>query len=325
MKDKSKTGSASERSARDSQLSAPDELTSFAQEYFSSDFPNAERVGCPTADTLDGLVRAGKAPDELLRAHLFGCSDCFRDYQSALATYRAETKEVAAVRLDSWWNRLLPALSPGPIRVFAGALSLVLLVIVGLFVWREYRTAPEQIVARRDSESVVTPSQSPSRDNLPSATLEASPSTMMPVDRAARGPSPQPTSQQEAPEQPPPPSTEGELIAMSIDLEDYAVTRGGTGNGGEIYFPRGRTRLSLTLPSGSAKGVYTVSVVGASSIALVTSSARSTDGRTLTATLDLRKLTSQKYDLRISREGEPPIDVPIVVTTEKTVSPVKKP
>lgn len=324
MTSKSRNGSfdgSPHQSAQDSQFSSCDELITFAQAYFASDFPNPEGLGCPIKSTLTSLVRSGKAPDNRLRSHIFGCSECFGQYQNALAAYRAEMKAVAgAIQLDSWWNKLFAANLLRPISVFVGAFSLVLLAFVGVYVWREYRTAREQIVLKRDSAPVVAPSVNPSTNNLPSPTVETSPSPLRPVEQSASPAFPKQTNQQTVPVRLPRvrSSTDGELIVMSIDLRNYAVTRGGAVIGGQITVPPARTRVILTLPEGSGEGFYAVSVVDASGNTLETRNVSSTDGKTLMATLNMQRLTPEKYGLRISREGEPPIDVPILVR------PVKK-
>jgi hypothetical protein len=332
MKDKSENQPSSEAAANLAAASAfasPDDLVEFASSYFASDFPNPGRLDCPPSDTLSALVHSGQLPDQKLRAHLFGCSECFKEYRSALAAYSAEMKEVASAESDSWWSRLLAGVSLRPIPVFAGVLSLVLLAFVGAYVWRVYRTAPDQVFARQDSAPVVAGSEGPSNNNLPSAELGASPSPLGSVQPITPQPVPKQTdNQRQGPVLPPVPrpSTDDALIAMAIALDGYSVTRGGAAaSGGEIKFSPARTRLLLTLSEGAAKGLYSVSLVGASGDTLYSRNVRSADGKTLTTTLDMRGLTPQKFSLRISREGEPPINVPIVVTAAKTVSPVKKP
>lgn len=314
-------------SAQDSQFLSPDELITFARGYFAADFPNSEKLGCPVEATLSSLALSGKVPDDRLRSHIFGCSFCFREYHDALAANRAETKVAAAAELDSWWKKLLAVISIRPLPVFAGAFSLVLLALGGAYVWRTYRTAPEEIVARRDSAPVPGQSAHPANNNLLAATPSGSPSPLRAVERITAQTSHQQTNQQQTSVRRPAErtSTEGEWIAMSIDLGSYTATRGEARNGGEVKFSPARTRLMLTLPEGSARGFYTVSVVGASGNLLVANRAQSADGKTIATTLDMQGLTPKKYALRISHEGEPPIDIPIMVTVEKTVSPFKRP
>jgi hypothetical protein len=331
------------QSAQDSKFSSSDELITFAQGYFVSEFPNPERLDCPIKGTLPGLVRSGKAPDSRLRSHMFGCSECFGEYQNALTVYRAETTtaEIDA-QLDSWWTKFLQTLAPKPVRVFAGALSLSLLIVVVGYVWRENRTRRQQTVAKRDSASVRAPSEDPSTKDLPPANIGKVSSPEVPSQRINPRAFPKQANQQKVAVQRPKvrPSEESELIAMSINLEDHRVTRDGwrgggsdaaslytlsEGSGGEIKFSRARIRLLISLPEGSRKGFYTVSIVGASGDTMDTINGRSNDGKTLTVTLNLQGLAPRKYELRISSEGEPPIGVPIVVTDPPVIAGDKIP
>lgn len=282
--------------APDWQFTSPDELITFAQGYFASDFSNPEGVDCPIKGTLSGFVRSGKAPDNRVKSHLFGCSECFSEYRNALAAYREDTKSVAAAAyLGPWWTRVVAAPPLRPLPIFACALLLILLGFVGLALVGDY-------VWRRGPALRAACCEGPS------------PSPVRTVDRSTPQPPPKQANQKKAPVARPrtrPPT--GELIAMSVDLRNYTMTRGGAVSGGEIKLSRRRTRLMLKLPEGSDRGLYAVTVVGESGSTLETRNVTSTDGKTLTATLNLQRLEPGNHRLRISREGEPPIDVPIVV------------
>jgi hypothetical protein len=299
MTSKSRDGNfagPTDQSAPDSQFSSPDELITFAQGYFASDFPNPERFDCAIKGTLSGLVRSGKAPDDRLRSHLFGCSECFDEYQNALAAYGAEMKSVAAAAYP-WWTKVVAVPPLRPVPILACALLLILFGFVGLVFVGSY-------VSRGSRHAALC---------CP-GTEETSPSHVKTADRSMPPSFPEQTSQQKAPVARPRArlSTEGEFIA-SIDLRDYAMTRGGDGGGSEAQFPRTRTIVLVKLSEGSRKGFYLISVVNAAGKTLETTRARSSDGKTLTATLNLQRLPPQKYVLRISRKGEPPVDVPIGV------------
>jgi hypothetical protein len=289
------------QSAPDSQFSSPNELITFAQGYFASDFPNPEGLDCPIKGTLSGFVRSGKAPDNRLRSHLFGCSECFGQYRNALAAYREDTKEMATAAYppNQWWTKIIAAPPLRPVPIFICALLLILLGSVGLVLVEHYSfrgSHKKDLLARPATEG-------------------ASPSPVMTADRSSPEPSPKQASQQNAPVSHPRmrPPTRDELIAMSIDLRDYTMTRGGAVSGGEIKLSLRRTRLMLKLPEGSARGLYALTVANESGSTLETRKVTSTDGKTLTATLNLQRLAPGNYGLRISREGEPPIDVPILV------------
>lgn len=291
-----------------------DELVGFAREYFVNDFPNPERRDCDPG-RLKAAIFSGAPPGTDLRAHLFSCSECFREYRSALEAYRAERRQAVVIaRTGSWWSRLRNSLLLRPLPILAGAVSLLLLIFAGAYLWQRYQTRPSPALARQESEPENSPAENPPTDSPPPA---PSPSATAQAAQAEPGESPGANGRQTEVVRRPRPSNQGDLIATSvvrIDLEDYAATRGGAGGSIEIGLTLSRVRLVLALPEGSAPGMYSVSIVDASGAALVTSRARSGDGKTLTATLDVRRLAPQKYGLRVSRAGEPPVDVPVVIS-----------
>lgn len=325
MKDKSENRTSTEAAAKGaaaSPFATTDELVGFASGYFASDFPNPERLDCPPSAALAAYVRSGRLPDAELRAHLFGCSECFREYRSALAESSIETTPVTAPKSISWWREVLESVWSRPLPAFACALSLMLLVVGGIYVWREYHGPANQFVVSQPSAPATVKSEPPSIKDLPSAKAGGSPSGPEPADRVEVQPKENP-AQQRPPVQRD--SSAGELIAMSIDLGERQLTRGEAHGGSEVKFSNAYTRLSLTLPEGSPRGLYTVTITDVASSTRVRRRAYSADGKTLATNLDMRALAAQKYVLRITHEGEPPIDVPIVVTATKTASPIKKP
>ena len=68
---------------KDSSFSSPDEIITFAR-----------AISLPTPQTLKELIagqrhdvwslRPGKVPDDGLRSHMFGCSECFQEHHNAL-------------------------------------------------------------------------------------------------------------------------------------------------------------------------------------------------------------------------------------------------
>lgn len=57
-------------------------LIEAGHEYYSTAFPNPERVGCPDATTMQALVRrqVDRAVREQIDSHMMQCSPCFNDY-----------------------------------------------------------------------------------------------------------------------------------------------------------------------------------------------------------------------------------------------------
>lgn len=75
------------------------ELVNFARKYQSEDYPNAARYGCPPTSALRTLIRSGELPGLGVRAHLFGCSECFRLYRTLLEAHREQPRANATSRL----------------------------------------------------------------------------------------------------------------------------------------------------------------------------------------------------------------------------------
>ncbi|HEX8774558.1 MAG TPA: hypothetical protein VF735_13375 [Pyrinomonadaceae bacterium] len=317
-----------------------DELNRFAQDYFAQDFPNPKRHDCPAAGTLSSFIHSGKLPPDELRAHLFGCSECLGEYQQALAAHR---NEIAAARAQTWWNRLTAGLPRAPLPIFASAFSLLLLMLVGAYIWRARDTGPNQaIVSHQDSAPAVDATQNSGQQNNAvqknNAVQTPSPPPLMPAPSVKQPAIAQPPDSVSPPKPPTAPSRtreqrQGALLAQAVpatfkvDLDEYAVTRGGSSTSTRpLMLPRSRTRLLLTLPEGSRAGLYTVSIVGASERALVSANGQSKDGKTLSVILNMQDLSSQRYRLRVAHAGEPPDDYPISISDERPPpAPVKTP
>jgi hypothetical protein len=320
-------GAAADTAAASAFLS-PDDLVRFASSYFASDFPNPGRLDCPPSDTLSASVLSGKLPDEKLRAHLFGCSECFKEYQRALAAQRSADFTSTV----SWLSRLKLTLVRRPLPAFAGVFSLLFLSFVGVYVWQQYKTAPRPVAASRDVVSANTSQDSSSN----SISTQAMPETATDIEarekRAARSEPATPTNRRPtvARRSGSAGQVHRDLVAMNtvkVDLEDYTSLRGGAGGGNDaakaIRISRPRTRLLLTLPEGGIEGLYRISIVDNSGKALVTANTRSANGKTIITMLDLRRLPTQKYRLRIYVEGEPPSYYPIIVE-DQPLSRVKR-
>lgn len=309
---------------------SPEELVTFTQKYFSSDFPNPERLDCPVAGTWSAQALSSKSPDNESRKHLFGCSECFKEYRRALAAQRS----TASASTVSWWSRLKVALAQQRTPAFAGAFSLLLLSFIGAYVWQEYKTASKTVVERHDAALANTSPDSSSKGISTSVTPETATDSEAREEQPARNESRMPINRRPTIAQRSRSTAQvpRDLVAMNTvkaDLEDYTSLRGGAdaGNGVAkgIRVSRPRTRLLLTLPEGSIEGLYQVSIVDNSGNVLATANARSANGKTIIATLDLQRLPVQKYRLRISREGEVPGYYPVIVEDQKPTSRGMKP
>jgi hypothetical protein len=314
---------------RGSGFESADELNSFAQTYFASDFSNSERKDCPATETLDSLIRTGKLPGDELRAHLFGCSECFSAYQSALAAHRAEMRASSTAsstaRRESWFDRLAASLKRHPLPAFASAFVLLLISLAGIYLWQAYKSAPAQEYVARKSDPHPTIDSTPDSPNQravePPSQIASSPSPAL--EQPSPFPTPKSASQQKPSLKTPRPREQkhDEMLAMAavspykLDLNDYAVTRDVDGQR-PIRLLRSRRAIFLTLPEGSLAGSYTVSILDTNGAPLASTKARSSDGKSLRVILDMQHLASPNYRLRIARGGEPPDDYPVSIDDE---------
>jgi hypothetical protein len=317
---------------RGSGFESVDKLNSFAQTYFASDFSNPERRDCPATETLHSLIRSGKLPGDELRAHLFGCSECFSEYQSALAAYRAETRASSSAsspaRSESWFDRLSASLKRRPLPVFASVFSFLLITLTGAYLWRAYKTAPAQdyVAHRSDPHPAIDSAPDSANQRADERPSQITPSPSPVSEQPSPFPMPKSANQQKSSVKPPRPREQkhNELLAMAavspykLDLNDYAVTRGGD-SPRLIRFPRSRQTIFFTLPEGSLAGSYTVSILDANGNPWASTKARSADGKNLRVTLDMQHLTAQKYLLRIAREGETPDVYGVIIDDEAEV------
>ena len=62
------------------------DLISAAARVFRTGFPNAERIGCPSQETLQSIVKKGRGAteDESVLEHITSCSPCFVQYEQLL-------------------------------------------------------------------------------------------------------------------------------------------------------------------------------------------------------------------------------------------------
>jgi len=289
-----------EDKSRDELFTDPEEVVTFAQAYYATEFPNDDRLGCPPAGELRRAAHAGVPPDERMRAHLFACSDCFRSYRSARMSRRAP--EAPAAR---WRGRLgagLAGLRSPWVPVAAGAFGLVFLGLLTAALLRYQRTDSPAVAVNYSPQGSppATPAVAPDA-GAASGVPEAVPARARP-DRPATGSTRKAGAVEARTRRRP------SLRVVYIDLIADDLSRGddqSTAGRRVITLTPERQRLRLRMPRGSAAGRYTVKVVDAFGKPLLTTAAKS-GGRTLTVELDLSGLTAKSYRLCLSRDGEAP-------------------
>jgi hypothetical protein len=286
-----------EDKSREDLFTDPEEVVTFAQAYYATEFPNDDRLGCPSAGELRRVAHTGAPPDERLRSHLFACSDCFRSYRSARMS--RQVQETHAARWRDWLGAGLASLRSPRVPVATAAFGLVFLGLITATLLR-YQHADAPALAVNYSPQGSPPE--PPSEAAHTGAASAGPGHTPPDRPAAKG-SPRKAGAVEARTRRQP-----ALRVVYVDLIADDLSRGDDQNGAGrrvIILTPERQRLRLRMPRGSVAGRYTVKVVDAFGKPLLTTAAKS-GGRTLTVDLDLSGLTAKSYRLCLSRDGEAP-------------------
>jgi hypothetical protein len=175
--------------------------------------------------------------------------------------------------------------------------------LIGAIAWRELTRVPGTIPAIDDqSRSAAAPEDSPA-DRFATSDAPKTP----PPGATSEQPAPKEISKEKNPE----------LIAratVKLDLDETALLRDSDRAGKERIVRLGpvQTPFVLTLPRGSRRGTYNVSVVDAYGKSLISRSGSSPDGKILKTVLDMKGLHG-RYRLCVSRQNEAPDYYPIFV------------
>ncbi len=274
---------------------SPDELIQFARDHFANEFPNPTGRDCPNGATLNSLARSGRLPDDQLRAHLFGCSNCFQEYRQALAERR---QPLAAIPESSWPETLRAKIETAadwfrPKLVWAGAATALLL---GFAIWTVWRAHPG--ASTPDAAPQILQAQSPSP-----APAQPNPIPLEQVARVAEPPAPQPSLSARRPK-----VAFAIEATVNIDLNEFIAMRNlETANQVTrkiIQLQAVQTRIKLNLPEGSLAGKYQVSLLDEFDSPLVTKTVTSCKGRQLVSVLDLRRIPTGSYQLSLKHKTE---------------------
>lgn len=280
-----------------SRLASSDEIEAFARDYFASEFPNSAHTGCPPLPVLRQRARTGAAPDDDLRAHLFSCSECFREFRNAVAA-----TEPDAERQRRKFFSIFGVLSNFRQPAFAMLALFAVVAIAAVWFLRERGAQPP------------TALQAGASDHAPTLSTPRAPSGTIPGSEAGDN---QTTRTDVSPDV----SPDQTLPAARIDLRNFVALsgreRGAAASESEarpIRLAAARTRLNLRLPEGSAGGSYTIAVLDRATLRTVMSArSHSAAGRNLEATLNLDSLAPATYVLRIGRQNEAPADYLLVI------------
>jgi hypothetical protein len=279
-----------------SSFESSDEFLEFAREYFSTEFPNPDMVGCPSREKLAAIARSNDLPDDTLRSHLFSCSACFNLYR--------EVAGKAAHVGESLWRRVVVSVSGVRAAAYAAAVLLAFLSILGVFIWRNGMKATDSPPARPEASTVKEPSNTDTTSNR------------QPFISENRAPDQSATMKNK--------NAAAQIVRnfIRIDPESHAPSRAVGENNSEdrISLPRSLNSLLLVLPEGSNKGFYTVSIRDGFGKTILRGKKTFSNGKTLKTVLDIRQLSGESYYLCVSRqsdEDEVPHCYAIVVSARK--------
>jgi hypothetical protein len=260
------------------ELDNPEKLIFAAQRHFANAFPNERREGCPAPDVILS-ARADLPPSDELRAHLFRCSECFNGYSAAMRDHYRQTAIAAEADRRT---KLMRAISKWRLPLLAGA-AVSLLLAASPFIQRLRQTESPQSSQTRSQPAPVASADNP----------------LTPVPPASNaGQPPDPTQDNPRP---------AELLAINLNLNQYRalgdITRGGSRREEQkkINLPPLRAHLKLRLRRGSEAGLYRISVVDPNGNRLTGASARSRNGKSLDAVLNLRRAARTAHRLRVER------------------------
>lgn len=257
-------------------LDNPEKLIFVAQKHFATAFPNERREGCPAPGVILA-ARPDRPPGDELRAHLFRCSECFSGYTAAMRDhYRFPASDAAEARL----TKLMRALSRWRVPLLAGAAASLLLA-ARLYIQRRQQTESPQSSQTRSQPAPVASAENP----------------LTPVPPASNAGQPtDPTHMIPRP---------AELIAINLNrYRALGDTTRGVSRREEvkkINLPPLRALLKLRLRRGSEPGLYRISVVDPNGNLLTGTRARSRNGKSLDAVLDLRRAARTAHRLRVER------------------------
>ena len=275
-------------------IESADEITEAAQLYFAHDFPNPDRTDCPSGEALQTLAHSRRLPGVELRSHLLTCSECFQEYRKALALRGRRVLDHAGAR------RSALAFRPRVALAFGTAIVLVALSALVVIALRE--GAPDSApIAGREHEGVSSSDGQGKSDGKR-------------IEQPARG---IPENGSSRPEKIPPNKNLTQQLALNyreVDLESYARYRGKGSANKAIQLKTSLNQLLFRLPDGSPVGRYRVTIKNSRmDQTLANVQMTVSDGKTLKATFDLRKLEAGEYVLCISPEAQAPFCYDVVI------------
>ncbi len=243
-----------------------DSVLESARRYYSGDFPNEGRVGCPSPEHIAGIVDSGSMPDEEFREHLMSCSPCFTDF-----TERCRLRPMLMPTVKS--ERKAEAESGLKVLGVAAAVIFTLSVAVGSLVLTSSNDRPATDPAT-DIQSAT-----PSTEDV--STVEATAEPAGGQDAPVRDG----LGESEVKNFPEPRAT------LDLDIARLSVRRGNGSAEKSIEVAAAKQRVVVRLVAGSPPGIYNIFLLDEFGEPVGTAVAVKSDGRRLKADLDLSRTT----------------------------------
>lgn len=281
-------------------------ISGTAHEFFGGDFPNPRRVGCPPNELLRQPIDGKELPGDDLRNHLFGCSECFNEYQILLR----QTKFVEVSKKNAFhFQRNF---------VLAGSLAVILIALGCLFwFWREdysSQTAGNEHlkVEQNSNANVETTANDETFENAKTnseSTIERQP--LIAEENQANAAQNIPTNHNINKRQSIVKETEPRLLAkneVKIDLNEPVWRDSANGNTNQkiVRLDAKETLLHVKLPRENPAGVYQVYFVDEFGKTLTEKKSVQAVNQTLSVEFDLRKINGSKKRLCFAPVGEIP-------------------
>jgi len=263
-------------SAKTESAAAEADLLETAVEYFSKAFPNPTRQGCPHLNRLRELASSSDPISGDVRAHLFQCSECFREFRDARLAVVSSTQRGSPGAIRSTWR---------PTAMVAAVAVTVLAIGLGRVSWSDFgfdRGARQQEAAGADPRSSASPTGSEAPTRFES-------------HGSARGSAP---------------TLRIELRPASVRR---GTTESIESTSPPISIQPGPNRLEIELPDDYPVGAYRIAIVDAFDEVLIEVTALAVK-QSLVAQLDASHLDSGRRFLRIQHVEQPPDYVPIIVS-----------
>ncbi len=262
-----------------------EDLLKVSRDHRTKDFPNPSREGCAPYQARLRAFRNGEMPVQEERAHILSCSDCFAEYQTAIAEYRAAVSSSEKPVTHGLRAQIaIPALACAVFLILAGT------VIWQVFIKRDDKEEPAQAFMTPTPQATALPSPmpppsgSPGQTQLKGEVLNSSSTSLAAIHR------------------------------MTIDFENaQALRRRAPGQTPIINLSPVRQILLIKLPEGSPRGPYKVTLNNPFGKSIRSRTATSSNGQSVKVHFNLHGIQPGGYSICVTRMQEAPSCLPVTI------------